>query len=160
MAATFDTDLLARIGEVIGEEARAGGTSECWSPVCGLALEPRWGRAEEEMGEDPYLAGELAAAMVMGMVGASRSAAANLSSPVTVAPLLKHYAAYSVPESGRNAAPAHMGVRELQTVFLPVFAKAVRAGAQGAMSRWAPGKESSPPPPRTTILSPWLLVAS
>jgi beta-glucosidase-like glycosyl hydrolase len=42
IAATFDRQLLGLIGEVIGTEARAGGTAECWSPVCGLAREPRW----------------------------------------------------------------------------------------------------------------------
>ena len=79
-----------------------------------------------------YLAGELAANMVKGMTGASRSA--HLTNDTTVAPLLKHYAVYSAPESGRNAAPAHAGRREVQETFLPVFEKAVRAGAQGAMS--------------------------
>ena len=136
IAATFDRELLALIGEVIGTEARAGATAECWSPVCGLAREPRWGRSEEEMGEDTFLAGELAAAMVGGMTGGNRSAKASLSDQTTVAPLLKHYAVYSVPESGRNAAPAHAGRREVQEVFLPVFEKAVRAGAQGAMSSY------------------------
>ena len=109
MAATFDRELLQQIGTVIGTEARAGGCTQCWSPVCGLAREPRWGRAEEEMGEDTYLAGELAAAMTHGMTQGSR-----LTDPRSVAPLLKHYAAHSVPEAGRNAAPAHMGRRELQ----------------------------------------------
>ena len=71
--------------------------------------------------------------MVHGMIGGSIQ---NLSLPTTVAPLLKHYAAHSVPESGRNAAPAHMGRRELRETFLPVFAKAVAAGAQGAMSSY------------------------
>ena len=54
VAAAFDRDLMGQIGQVIGTEARAGGTSECWGPVCGLAREPRWGRSEEEMGEDPF----------------------------------------------------------------------------------------------------------
>ena len=136
IAATFDTELLGMIGSVIGAEARAGGTAECWSPVCGLAREPRWGRSEEEMGEDPFLAGSLAAAMVKGMTGAGRASPATLSDSTTVAPLLKHYAVYSVPESGRNAAPAHAGRREVREIFLPVFEKAVKAGAQGAMSSY------------------------
>ena len=67
IAATFDTELMGQIGSVIGKEARAGGITQCWSPVCGLAREPRWGRSEEEMGEDTFLAGELAASMVRGM---------------------------------------------------------------------------------------------
>jgi beta-glucosidase len=94
VAATFDRELMGMVGETIGTEARAAGTAECWSPVCGLAREPRWGRSEEEMGEDPYLAGELAAAMVRGMTGAGRATPATLTADTTVAPLLKHFAAY------------------------------------------------------------------
>jgi len=60
----------------------------------------------------------------------------NLTSPLTTSPLLKHYAAYSSPESGRNAAPMHVGWREVEEVFLPVFAKAVKSGAQGVMSSY------------------------
>ena len=83
------------------------------------------------LAEDPFLAGELAAAMVGGMTGATRRTKAALSDATTVAPLLKHYAVYSIGESGRNAAPAHAGRREVQEIFLPVFEKAVKAGAQG-----------------------------
>ena len=69
--------------------------------------------------------------MVGGMTGATRMTKAELSDATTVAPLLKHYAVYSIGESGRNAAPAHAGRREVQEMFLPVFEKAVKAGAQG-----------------------------
>jgi len=104
--------------------------------MTGLAREPRWGRSEEEMGEDPFLAGELASHMVQGMTGAGRNTTATLSDGTTVAPLVKHYAVYSIGESGRNAAPAHAGRREVQETFLPVFEKAFKAGAQGAMSSY------------------------
>ena len=119
LAATFNPALLERMGAVIGAEARAGGITECWSPVCGLAREPRWGRAEEEMGEDPFLAGELVAAMVRGMTGGKTGGGTpagpkSLSGSSVVAPLLKTFAAYSVPEGGHNVGPTHMGRRELQ----------------------------------------------
>ena len=74
--------------------------------------------------------------MVGGMSGRARTPAVPLSDPTATAPMLKHYAVYSVPESGRNTAPAHMGRREVRSTFLPVFAKAVKAGAQGAMSSY------------------------
>lgn len=110
LAATFDTALLAEVGRVVGTEARASGIVQCWSPVCGLAREPRWGRMEEEFGEDTFLAGELAGAMSTGMVGPGK----NLSAADAVSPLLKHFAGYSVPEGGHNAAPSTFGgVREL-----------------------------------------------
>ena len=80
LAATFDVDLLRDVGAVVGAEARAGGTAQCWAPVCGLAREPRWGRGEEELGEDAYLAGELAGAMVRGMTDDGRLDSPNATS--------------------------------------------------------------------------------
>ena len=49
-AASFDTQLLQQVGAAIGREARSFGTTECWSPIMGLAREPRWGRMNEEFG--------------------------------------------------------------------------------------------------------------
>ena len=96
-----------------------------------------------EMSEDPFLAGELAAAMVRGMVGTSTTTTnptffseSNLNNNHTVAPLLKHFAAYSVPEGGHNIAPTFVGRRELRTTFLEPFRKAIAAGAQGIMSSY------------------------
>jgi beta-glucosidase-like glycosyl hydrolase len=60
-----------------------------------------------DAGEDRFLVGELAAPMVMGMTSVERNASATLSVDTTVAPLVKHYAVYSIGESGCNAAPAH-----------------------------------------------------
>lgn len=87
---------------------------------CAAPSRKSQGRAEEEMGEDTYLAGELVSAMVSGMVGGDYH---NLALNTTTMPLLKHYAAHSVPEGGINLAPAHIGRRELRETFLPVFAK-------------------------------------
>jgi beta-glucosidase-like glycosyl hydrolase len=46
MAASFDTDLVYRVGRAIGSEARSIGIHACFSPVLDLGLEPRWGRGE------------------------------------------------------------------------------------------------------------------
>ena len=53
LAATWDTGLMERYGQVVGREARAAGTHVTWSPVLGLCREPRWGRCEEMMGARP-----------------------------------------------------------------------------------------------------------
>jgi len=135
LAATFDTELLGEVGRVLGAEARASGINQCWSPVCGLAREPRWGRMEEEFGEDTFLAGEMAGAMSRGMVGPDGPS--GLSSPDSVSPLIKHYAGYSVPQGGHNIAPSQLGgVRGLLSEYLPVFQKAIAGGAQGVMSSY------------------------
>ena len=70
--------------------------------------------------------------MVAGMGGT-----AGLAAPDAVSSLVKHYAGYSVPWGGHNAAPSQLGgVRGLLQEYLPVFRKAIAAGAQGAMSSY------------------------
>ena len=128
LAATWDTDLMERYGRVVGSEARACGMHVTWSPVLGLCREPRWGRCEEMMGEDTHLAAELGRASVKGFTSGN-----NFTSDAAVAPLMKHYLAYSAPEGGHNCAPAHVGRRELLTTFLPPFSAGMEAGAQAMM---------------------------
>ena len=120
-AASFNGTLAFLIGRVIGTEARVTGTHEVWSPVCGLAREPRWGRSNEEFGEDVHLAATMVGQQVLGM-----SDRKNYSSPTAVAPLLKHLWVYSIGEGGLNAHPAHAGRREVLSEFAEVF----RAGVQ------------------------------
>ncbi|MFC5467683.1 glycoside hydrolase family 3 C-terminal domain-containing protein [Cohnella suwonensis] len=76
LACTWDAGLLERIGDAIGEEARAfykrnpaiNGLT-LWAPTVDMERDPRWGRTEEAYGEDPHLAGKLAAALVRGLQG-------------------------------------------------------------------------------------------
>ena len=78
MSQTWDPDLLEEIGEAVSREARIlyeredrrGGLNR-WSPMAEPARDPRWGRTEESFGEDPLLAGEMAAAYVRGMRGSN-----------------------------------------------------------------------------------------
>jgi len=67
MAASFDTDLVYRIGRAIGSEARSIGIHACLSPVLDLGLEPRWGRLQEAWGEDMLLTSHMGVAMSRGM---------------------------------------------------------------------------------------------
>lgn len=46
MSASFDTDLVHRVGRAIGAEASSIGIRACFAPVLDLAKEPRWGRAQ------------------------------------------------------------------------------------------------------------------
>ena len=82
MAATFDTDLIRRLGDVASTEGRAkynaasahGDTDiykglTFWSPNINIFRDPRWGRGQETFGEDPFLTGEMGAAYVRGLQG-------------------------------------------------------------------------------------------
>jgi len=76
LSCTWDKDLMRRVGTVIGDEARVwykkdGGSHwlTLWFPTIDMERDPRWGRTEEAYGEDPFLAGQLAAALIRGVRG-------------------------------------------------------------------------------------------
>ncbi|GAA2581490.1 glycoside hydrolase family 3 N-terminal domain-containing protein [Microbacterium binotii] len=124
--AAFDPELVAAVGEVIGESMRELGIHQGLAPVLDVIRDPRWGRVDECIGEDPYLVGTVGTAYVRGLQDAGVHAT------------LKHFAAYSASQAGRNHAPVHAGRRELQDVFLPPFEMAVRdGGARSVMNSYA-----------------------
>ncbi len=65
--ATWDRELIAEIARVTAEEALALGYTNIYSPILDIAQDPRWGRAVETYGEDPYLVGELGKEMIQGL---------------------------------------------------------------------------------------------
>jgi beta-glucosidase-like glycosyl hydrolase len=67
MAASFDVDLVKRVGRAIGSEARSIGIGACLSPVLDLGLDPRWGRVQEAWGEDVLLTSQMGVAMASGL---------------------------------------------------------------------------------------------
>ncbi len=131
LAATFDPAIAQQTGSVIAAEARATGVHMILGPVLDLAREPRWGRIEENFGEDPYLTGQLGLAYVKGAQGD------NLQSDHSVVAEPKHFAGHGSPESGVNIAPVHIGERELRTIMLKAFEPAIRDGsAMGVMAAY------------------------
>ncbi|WP_116131933.1 glycoside hydrolase family 3 N-terminal domain-containing protein [Tropicimonas sp. IMCC34043] len=121
--ATWNPELIERVGEAIGAEARSVGCHQGLAPVLDVARDARWGRTEETFGEDPYLVGTLASAYVRGLQGEKRDLLATL----------KHYAGHSSSEGGRNHAPVHMGWRELNDTFLLPFEMAVKLANAGSV---------------------------
>ena len=131
LSATFNPELARQTGAVIASEARATGVDMILAPVLDLAREPRWGRVEETLGEDPYLAGVFGLNYVEGAQGDS------LRSDHSVVAEPKHFAGHGSPESGVNMAPVHIGERELRTVMLKSFEPAIREGhAMGVMAAY------------------------
>jgi beta-glucosidase len=122
LAATFDPKLAQQTGAAIAAEARATGVGMILAPVLDLAREPRWGRVEEDFGEDPYLTGQMGLAYVRGAQGES------LNTDHTVVAEPKHFAGHGSPEGGTNTSPVHIGERELRSVMLKSFEPAFREG--------------------------------
>ncbi len=134
LGATFDPDLIRKVGDVIATEGRAkyyvarknknyarytGLTF--WSPNINIFRDPRWGRGMETYGEDPYLTGTLGTAYVKGMQG---------DDPVylKVAACGKHYAVHSGPEGTRHSANIEPSARDLWETYLPAFRMLVQEG--------------------------------
>jgi beta-glucosidase-like glycosyl hydrolase len=115
-AATFDPDLVRRLGAAIGRDLRASGVHQGLAPVLDVVRDYRWGRVEETMGEDPYLVAMLGSGYVSGLESAG------------VVATLKHFAGYSASRAARNHAPVPMGRRELMDMILPPFETAIAVG--------------------------------
>lgn len=128
MAASWNTELLEKVGRVTGEEMAPTGIHWTFSPVLCLTRDLRWGRTGETFGEDPYLIGEFAAALIRGYQGT------GLDDPTGVLATAKHYAGYSETQGGRDASEADISRRKLRSYFLPPFERAARAGAMTFMT--------------------------
>lgn len=122
MAATFDPDLLERVGRATAVEVATTGIHWTFSPVLCITRDLRWGRVSETFGEDPHLIGELAAAMIRGYQGD------GLKDPTAILATAKHFAGYSETQGGRDASEADISRRKLASWFLPPFEKAAREG--------------------------------
>jgi beta-glucosidase len=131
LAATWNPKVVQKVGAAIAAEARATGVGMILAPVLDLAREPRWGRVEEDYGEDPYLTGQLGLAYVAGAQGETLDSDHNVVSEP------KHFAAHGSPEGGTNTSPVHIGERELRSVMLKSFEPAIRDGkAMGVMAAY------------------------
>ncbi|MGW3041834.1 glycoside hydrolase family 3 C-terminal domain-containing protein [Kitasatospora sp. NPDC001159] len=126
LAAAFDPALATTYGDVLGREARARGYQVLYGPMVNTVRIPQGGRNFETLGEDPFLAGQLAAAEVRGIQ------ARNIAAQV------KHYAANN-QEDNRQSYSSEVDERTLTEIELPAFRAAVRSGrAWSAMCGYNP----------------------
>ncbi|MFE1931459.1 glycoside hydrolase family 3 N-terminal domain-containing protein [Streptomyces sp. NPDC059474] len=124
VGATWDPALYEAAAAAAGAELRARGGHVALVSALDLVRDPRWGRAEECFGEDPYLAARLTEALVRGMRTAD------------VAVVLKHFAGQGATVGGRNSAATELGARELHEIHLAAARAGIRAGAAGVMAAY------------------------
>jgi len=130
-AASWNPDLIREGAELAAQEAAGSGINWTFAPMVDISRDPRWGRVAEGLGEDPYLAGELGAAMVEGFQGN------DLASAGTIAACAKHFAGYGSAESGRDYATTNISENELRNVYLRPFAATVDAGVATLMTSFS-----------------------
>lgn len=139
LAATFDTDLVQKIGDITSTEGRAKYNAArkeddrglykgltFWAPNINIFRDPRWGRGHETYGEDPYLTGSMGTAYIKGIQGDGKR--------LKTAACVKHFAAHSGPEQGRHSFNAQVSEQDLAETYFPAFRRCVQeARVEGVM---------------------------
>lgn len=129
-ASTWNPQLIQDMASTIAMETYAVGGKNGYGPVLDLARDPRWSRTEETYGEDPYLIGQMGAAMIRGFQGD------KLGERDKIIGTLKHFVAYAAPDGGHNGESVSFGERSLRQYFLPPFERAVKSGAGSVMTAY------------------------
>ncbi|MBN1486513.1 MAG: glycoside hydrolase family 3 C-terminal domain-containing protein [Anaerolineae bacterium] len=133
MAATWNTELIHKVAQVISDEARAKHHEAqhnqqieppyfgltFWSPNINIFRDPRWGRGQETYGEDPYLTARIGVAFIKGLQGDDPDYLKTVATP-------KHFAVHSGPEETRHHFDAVVSERDLQETYLPAFAACIQ----------------------------------
>ncbi len=132
LAATFDEDLLEKVGDAISTEGRAKYNMQSrredrdiykgltfWAPNVNIFRDPRWGRGHETYGEDPYLTSRLGVRFVQGIQGHDEN-------HLKAAACAKHFAVHSGPEDIRHEFNAEVSKQDLYETYLPAFKALVK----------------------------------
>ena len=123
VACSWRPENARRLARITAVEATSTGFKWTFSPVLCVARDLRWGRVDETFGEDPYLIGELASAMVAGYQGS------DLRDETSMLATAKHFAGYSETQGGRDASEADISRRKLLSWFTPPFERVAREGS-------------------------------
>ena len=167
LAATFDKNLILKAGQVTSTEGRAlhnevmshynGASQEasglnCFSPNVNLLRDPRWGRAEETFGEDPYLISQTSAAYTRGIQEGSDP------TYVKVAACPKHYAVHSGPDQLRSVFTANVSLHDLYDTYLAAFkSQVIGAKAMQIMPAYSGVRCKDDPDGAPDAANPFLL---
>lgn len=128
LSASWDMGLIEQSARIAAKEATADGLNWAFSPMVDIARDARWGRISEGSGEDPYLGGKIAQAMVRGYQGS------DLSKNNTLMACVKHFALYGAAEAGREYNTVDMSRIQMYEYYLPPYKAAIDAGAGSIMS--------------------------
>ena len=129
LGSSWSLEAAEKMAQISALEASVSGLHVTFSPMVDLVRDPRWGRVMESTGEDAYLNGEFAKALVRGYQGEDLK-----SDTDRVAACVKHFAAYGAPAGGRDYNTVDMSERQLRESYLPSYKAAIDAGAKLVMT--------------------------
>src|SRR5690606_1897718 len=128
LSCTWDLKAIEQSARIAAIEASADGIAWTFSPMVDISRDPRWGRVSEGNGEDPFLASEIAKAMVRGYQGT------DLRKNNTIMSCVKHFALYGASEAGRDYNTVDMSRQRMYNEYLPPYKAAVDAGVGSVMA--------------------------
>lgn len=129
LSTSWNMDLIEKCTRIAATEAAASGINWVFSPMVDICRDARWGRIVEGGGEDPYLGGEIAKAMVYGYQGRDGEYGTD-----EVMTCVKHYALYGGAEAGRDYNSVFLSRQEALNGYMRPYMKAAEAGAASYMS--------------------------
>lgn len=128
LACSWDMQAIEQSAQIAAKEATAEGIHWTFSPMVDLSRDPRWGRMAEGSGEDPFLGGEIAKAMVRGYQGK------NLKDAQTMMACIKHFALYGAPDAGRDYGTVDMSRHRMYNEYFLPYKAGIEAGAGSVMA--------------------------
>lgn len=127
LACSWDMGLIEKTARVAATEASADGLNWTFSPMVDIARDPRWGRIAEGSGEDAFLGGKIAAAMVKGYQG-------DMTQTNQIMACVKHFALYGAAEGGRDYNTTDMSHQRMYNEYFPPYKAAIDAGCWSVMT--------------------------
>ncbi|MBD9090996.1 MAG: beta-glucosidase BglX [Bacteroides oleiciplenus] len=132
LSCTWDMAAIQRSARIAATEASADGISWTFSPMVDISRDPRWGRVSEGSGEDPFLGGAIAQAMVYGYQGANQEEQLRRNDEIMAC--VKHFALYGAGEAGRDYNTVDMSRNRMFNEYMYPYEAAVQAGVGSVMA--------------------------
>lgn len=132
LSCTWDMAAIGQSARIAAIEASADGISWAFSPMVDISRDPRWGRVSEGSGEDPFLGGAIARAMVLGYQGKDLND--QLTRNDEIMACVKHFALYGAGEAGRDYNTVDMSRNRMFNEYMYPYEAAVRAGVGSVMA--------------------------
>lgn len=132
LSCTWDMAAIEQSARIAATEASADGISWTFSPMVDISRDPRWGRVSEGSGEDPFLGGSIARAMVLGYQG--KDPDDQLKRNDEIMACVKHFALYGAGEAGRDYNTVDMSRNRMFNEYMYPYEAAVHAGVGSVMA--------------------------
>ena len=132
LSCTWDMKAIQKSARIAAVEASADGISWTFSPMVDISRDPRWGRVSEGNGEDPFLGGAIAKAMVLGYQGDKLNDQLKRNDEIMAC--VKHFALYGAGEAGRDYNTVDMSRNRMFNEYLYPYQAAVDAGVGSVMA--------------------------